>query len=249
MSFCLHPDCSYPNDPMNDGRQFCRNCGSSLLLSERYRIIKRLGKGGFSRTFEVECENFNYVLKVLNLSPFSRKVKQKVINLFKREAIVLQSLNHPGIPKVHENGYFELNFNNYPEPLYCLVMEKIDGLNLQEWLDIQGRKPVSLEQVCEYFKQLLEILDLVHKRGYFHRDIKPANIMLRPDGQLVLIDFGAVRDLAQTYLQHEELRNGTQIGSPGYAPQEQIHHGETFAQSDIFALGRTFFVEWLAAIA
>lgn len=240
MSCCLNPDCSYPNDPMNAGRKFCRNCGSSLILNERYRIIKHLGKGGFSRTFEVEYENLNYVLKVLNLSPFNKKAKEKVINLFKREAIVLQSLNHPGIPKVHENGYFELNFDNYPEPLYCLVMGKIDGLNLQEWLHTQGRKPVSLEQACEYFKQLLEILDLVHKRGYFHRDIKPANIMLRPDGQLVLIDFGAVRDLAQTYLQHEELRNGTQIGSPGYAPQEQMHYGETFAQSDLFALGRTF---------
>ncbi|KST64062.1 hypothetical protein BC008_41400 [Mastigocoleus testarum BC008] len=209
-------------------------------MNQRYRITKRLGKGGFSRTFEVEYENSHYVLKVLNLSPFTEKVRQKVVDLFKREANVLQFLNHPGIPKIHENGYFELKFSNYPEPLYCLVMEKVDGLNLQEWLDRQGEKPLPFEEIYKSFKQLVEILDLVHERGYFHRDIKPANIMLRPDGQLVLIDFGAVRDLAQTYLQHDDIRNGTQIGSPGYAPQEQIHYGETVAQSDIFALGRTF---------
>ncbi|MDJ0696448.1 MAG: ABC transporter substrate-binding protein [Mastigocoleus sp. MO_188.B34] len=240
MSCCLNPNCSHPNDPMNADRKFCRNCGSSLLLNQRYRITKRLGKGGFSRTFEVEYENSYYVLKVLNLSPFTEKVRHKVVDLFKREASVLQFLNHPGIPKVHENGYFELKFPNYPEPLYCLVMEKVDGLNLQEWLDRQGEKPLPFEEIYKSFKQLVEILDLVHERGYFHRDIKPANIMLRPDGQLVLIDFGAVRDLAQTYLQHDDIRSGTQIGSPGYAPQEQIHYGETVAQSDIFALGRTF---------
>ncbi|MEM7555848.1 MAG: bifunctional serine/threonine-protein kinase/ABC transporter substrate-binding protein [Cyanobacteria bacterium P01_A01_bin.84] len=241
MSHCLNPNCTYPYDPMNDGRRFCRNCGSNLLLNNRYRVVKHLGKGGFSKTFEVVEKDKRYVLKVLNLYHFhNQKVKDKVISLFKREALVLQSLDHPGIPKVDIGGYFEVAYPESNEPLYCLVMEKIDGFNLQQWLDRSQHEIISVEKAYEWLKQLLEILEKVHQQGYFHRDIKPANIMIRPNGQLVLIDFGAVRDLAQTYLQHEEANNGTQIGSPGYAPLEQIHHGKAVAQSDFFALARTF---------
>ncbi|MGD1874890.1 MAG: ABC transporter substrate-binding protein [Mastigocoleus sp.] len=241
MSYCLNPRCNYPDDPMNDDRKFCRNCGEVLILNNRYRITKHLGKGAFSRTFEVVEKEKLYVLKVLNLHRFhNQKIKNKVISLFQREALVLQSLDHPGIPKVNVGGYFEISYPNYSEPLYCLVMEKIEGLTLQQWLEHHHHEVLSVEEAYEWLKQLLDILEKVHEQGYFHRDIKPSNIMIRPNGQLVLIDFGAVRDLAQTYLQHDEVANGTQIGSPGYAPQEQMHHGKAVAQSDFFALARTF---------
>jgi ABC-type branched-subunit amino acid transport system substrate-binding protein/tRNA A-37 threonylcarbamoyl transferase component Bud32 len=221
-----------------DGKIFCRNCGANLLLENRYRVIKLLGSGGLARTFEVEDNGTKKVLKVLSLSLFSDlEKKQKVINLFKREAEVLSRFNNPGIPQVNSDAYFELRFKDVTEPLYCLVMEKIEGLNLQQWLDSQDNKPISPKQAIAYLKQLLEILDQVHALGYFHRDIKPANIMLRPDGKLVLIDFGAVRDLAQTYLQ--ENKENTIIGTPGYSPPEQMA-GKPVAQSDFFALGRTF---------
>jgi serine/threonine protein kinase len=64
-------------------------------------------------------------------------------------------------------------------------MEKIDGLNLQEWLESRGNQPITPVQALNWLKQLAEILDQVHQKQYFHRDIKPANIMLRPNGQLV----------------------------------------------------------------
>ncbi|MBD6617199.1 ABC transporter substrate-binding protein [Komarekiella sp. 'clone 1'] len=239
MSYCLNPNCTNPADPMNDnGKVFCRNCGANLLIENRYRVIKLLSIGGFARTFELEDNGIKKVLKLLSLSRFSDLGKKhKVINLFKREAEVLSRLNNSGIPQVDPDGYFELNFPDYPEPLHCLVMEKIEGLNLQQWLENQNHKPVTPEQAIAYFKQLVEILAQVHAQGYFHRDIKPTNIMLRPDGQLVLIDFGAVRDLAQTYLQQHQ--DNTIIGTPGYSPPEQMK-GNAVAQSDFFALGRTF---------
>jgi eukaryotic-like serine/threonine-protein kinase len=239
MSYCLNPKCTNPADPMNDnGKTFCRHCGVNLLIKNRYRVIKLLGGGGFARTFEVEDNSTKKVLKVLSLSRFSNlENKHKVINLFQREAEVLSRLNNSGVPKVDSDGYFELRFQDCPEPLYCLVMEKIEGLNLQQWLENHDNKPVTPEQAIAYLKQLVEILAKVHAQGYFHRDIKPANIMIKPDGHLVLIDFGAVRDLAQTYLQqHQE---NTIIGTPGYSPPEQMK-GNAVAQSDLFALGRTF---------
>ncbi|MCF2146394.1 bifunctional serine/threonine-protein kinase/ABC transporter substrate-binding protein [Desmonostoc muscorum LEGE 12446] len=239
MSYCLNPKCPNPADLMNaNGNIFCRNCGENLLLKNKYRLIKLLGSGGFSRTFEVEDNGIKKVLKVLNLSLFSDDDKKsKIVDLFKREAEVLIRLNNSGIPQVEPDGYFELNFPNCPEPLYCLVMEKIEGLNLQQWLKNRDHKPITPELAIAYLKQILEILDRVHAQGYFHRDIKPANIMVKPDGKLVLIDFGAVRDLAQTYVQQQN--ENTIVGTLGYSSPEQMK-GTVVKQSDFFALGRTF---------
>ncbi|MDF5709084.1 MAG: bifunctional serine/threonine-protein kinase/ABC transporter substrate-binding protein [Nostoc sp. S4] len=239
MSYCLNPKCPNPADLMNaNGNIFCRNCGANLLLENKYRVIKLLGSGGFSWTFEVEDNGIKKVLKVLNLSLVSdNEKKSKIVNLFKREAEVLIRLNNSGIPQVEPDGYFELNFLDSPEPLYCLVMEKIDGLNLQQWLKNREHKPITPELAIAYLKQILKILDRVHAQGYFHRDIKPANIMVKPDGQLVLIDFGAVRDLAQTYVQQQN--ENTIVGTLGYSSPEQMK-GTVVKQSDFFALGRTF---------
>jgi ABC-type branched-subunit amino acid transport system substrate-binding protein/serine/threonine protein kinase len=198
-----------------------------------------LGGGGFGETFEVDEQGILKVLKVLNPARFSDpKSKRKVVSLFQQEAEVLSQLHHSGIPKVDSDGYFAFWPQNSQEPLHCLVMEKIDGSNLQEWLEGQGDQPITPVQALNWLKQLAEILDQVHQKQYFHRDIKPANIMLRPNGQLVLIDFGAVRELTQTYL-HQQNATGTMIGSVGYAPPEQLR-GKAVPQSDFFALGRTF---------
>ncbi|BAZ16100.1 serine/threonine kinase [Calothrix sp. NIES-4071] len=249
MSHCLNPKCFNPNDPINKYGIICIHCGENLLLQKQYRIIRRMGTGGFARTFEVESQDNTKsikVVKILNLSRYDnfdqkeRDKKEKIIKLFKREAEVLNRLNHPGIPKV-DDGYFEFEFKNGSEPLHCLIMEKIDGVNLQQWLDERNNQPIDFELAREWLKQITLILEQVHAHGFFHRDIKPANIMLRPNGQLVLIDFGAVRDLADTFLQFDSTdARGTCIGSVGYAPPEQYLHGLAVQQSDFFALGRTF---------
>lgn len=249
MSHCLNPKCLNPTDPINKYGIICIHCGENLLLQKQYRVIRLIGAGGFAKTFEVESQDETKsikIVKILNLSRFDnsnpkeRDKKDKIIKLFKREAEVLSRLNHPGIPKV-DDDYFQVEFKNGSEPLHCLIMEKIDGVNLQQWLNDRDNKPIDFELAREWLKQITLILEQVHAHGFFHRDIKPANIMLRPNGQLVLIDFGAVRDLAETFLQENEtLTNGTCIGSVGYAPPEQYLHGLAVQQSDFFALGRTF---------
>lgn len=234
MSYCLNPKCLNPSDPANANRRTCCNCGSELFLQGRYRVIQALGGGGFGKTFEVDDRGVRKVLKVLF------KDHPKAVELFQQEARVLSRLKHPGIPRVEEDGYFTYVPAGSKNTFHCLVMEKIEGANLQDWLKSRGNKPISQEEALDWLKQLTEILEEVHKLQYFHRDIKPHNIMRRPNGQLVLIDFGTAREVSGTYLvKVGQGQNVTGIVSPGYTPPEQSN-GKAVPQSDFYALGRTF---------
>lgn len=236
VSYCLNPKCPNPSDPSNANRQVCRHCGSQLLLHGRYRITQPMGGGGFGRTFEIEDKERveKRVLKVL------LKNHPKAVSLFKQEADVLSKLRHPGIPAVDPDGYFTFLAQGAKDPLHCLVMERIEGPNLQDWIKSRGNQPITQEQAIDWLKQLSDILQSVHDMQYFHRDIKPHNIMLKPNGQLVLIDFGTAREVSGTFIaKQKEGQNVTGIVSPGYTPPEQTN-GKAVPQSDFFALGRTF---------
>lgn len=230
MSFCINPHCL---KPQNTGSMlFCQSCGSELLLEGRYRVIGILGGGGFGKTYEVlERDGSKRVLKVL-LHNYP-----KAVSLFQQEAQVLSQLNHPGVPR--GNGYFTFLPNNVHEPLHCLVMEKIEGLNLEQYVSQRQYRPINQELALEWLKQLSDILRQVHSQNFFHRDIKPSNIMLTGDGQLVLIDFGAAREVTSTYVQKQAVGQVTGIHSPGFTPPEQLN-GQAVLTSDFFAIGRTF---------
>ena len=238
--YCINPNCSQGDMPLEASATFCPHCESPLLLKNRYGVTRILGKGGFGKTYEVSDiqsqgkADSRKVLKVLiNNHP-------DAIRLFQREAAVLQKLQHPGIPNVEE--IFKLWPEDSIDPLHCIVMEYIDGCDLQSWLAAKGDRPMAPEQAIAWLKQLVNILSVLHQNPqeqYFHRDIKPANIMLRPNGNLVLIDFGAVREVTDTLLYKVgKGRSLTGINSPGYAPPEQMNC-KPLLQSDFFALGRT----------
>jgi serine/threonine protein kinase len=232
MSVCINPNCANPNN--QDTMLFCQSCGSELLLEERYRTIRQLGKGGFSITYEIrDCKVNNLkVLKVLSNN------HPKYIELFQRESQILSCLDHPGIPKVEPDAYFTFYPHQSNTPLYCLVMQKIEGLDLKEYIQHRGR-PISEKRALEWLLQLINILQEVHNRNFFHRDIKPSNIMLQADGQLVLIDFGSAREITATYMWKQSEGEVTGVMSSGYTPIEQMN-GQALPQSDFFALGRTF---------
>ena len=198
-----------------------------------YRVIRLLGQGGFCQTYEVEANDTVQVLKVLTKDDYP-----KAVALFQREAKVLVKLRHPGIPKVPKDGYFQAT--TPAGTIYCLVMEKIPGLDLGQWLDNRQHRPITESLALDWLRQVMEILAQVHRQNYFHRDIKPANIMLKPDGQLVLIDFGGVREVTDSFLVDQQAGRtaSTRIHSRGYAPLEQLD-GHAVPQSDFFALGRT----------
>ncbi|MBD1915904.1 MULTISPECIES: serine/threonine-protein kinase [Cyanophyceae] len=236
MSLCINPSCRQPNHPDNGGSSTCMACGSALVLQDRYRVMRLISSdSGFGRVYEAYERNVPKILKVLKEG---YNTNDKVVELFRREAQVLSQLNHPGVPRVESEGYFLYHPANGGEPSHCLVMEKIEGPNLKQWMVQQGNHPISEKQAMLWLTQLTDVLDLVHQHNYFHRDIKPENVMLRPSGQLVLVDFGAAREMTQTYMANLGDSGITTVSSAGYTPPEQ-EQGQAVPQSDFYALGRT----------
>ncbi|MER3492644.1 MAG: protein kinase [Mastigocladus sp. ERB_26_2] len=234
MSLCVNPHCLQQQN--SDDELFCLYCGSELLLQGRYRVISQLRRGGFGLTYRVSeiRSNIPKVLKVLINN------QSKAVELFKQEAEVLAKLNHPDIPKVERDDYFVYFPRNSQQPIHCLVMEKIVGMDLQQWMENREMRPIDQKLAIQWLRELVTILDQVHSQNFFHRDIKLSNIMLRADGDLALIDFGTVRQVTGTYqAKIASGQNITGIISAGYTPPEQIN-GRAEPRSDFFALGRTF---------
>ena len=238
MSYCLNPACQNPQNA--DSTQFCLNCGSKLLLRERYRAIKPLGRGGFGRTFLAVDQDKPSKPRcaIKQFFPLSQGTSssEKAAELFNREAVRLDELGkHPQIP--------ELLAHFQQERYQYLVQEFIEGQNLQEELARTG--PFSESQILSLLKDLLPVLQFVHDRSVIHRDIKPPNIIRRRisqtpiiytyptlTGELVLVDFGAAKLV-------EGLREtGTVIGSPEFVAPEQIR-GQAVYASDLYSLGIT----------
>jgi serine/threonine protein kinase len=229
MILCINPYCSQPKN--SDQVLFCESCGSELLLESKYRVAKLMSnKGGFGNTYEVMERDVSKVLKVL------KSYDAKAIELFEREFRILNSLSEEGIagiPKVED--LFLYTPRNSTQPLHCLVMERIYGMDLEEYLKATKRA-INEKTAVGWLSQLTQILDEIHRQGIFHRDIKPSNIILQPDGQLVLIDFGAAKERTP----NNSTSQPTCIHTPGYAAPEQQASGKASPQSDFFALGRTF---------
>ncbi len=118
-------------------------------------------------------------------------------------------------------------------------MEEIPGKNLKVWMEDRNYKPISEIHALRWLEKLAKIVHAIHQEDFFHRDIKPSNIMLKPNGELVLIDFGSIKKVGNTFLRERERNEVTSIHSSGYAPNEQ-EAGRALPQSDFFAIGRTF---------
>ncbi|HBK99620.1 MAG TPA: serine/threonine protein kinase, partial [Microcoleaceae bacterium UBA10368] len=232
MICCINPNCEKPENP--DGQTYCITCGVKLvpILRNRFRMIGFLGKGGFGRTYlaeDIDKLNQRCVVKQLAPNVQGTWAINKAVELFKQEAIQLQQLGqHPQIPSL--DAYFEQD--NY---LY-LVQQFVDGDNLLKLFQNRGIWQES--QVKQLLLELLPVLKFIHEQKIIHRDIKPENIMRRrSDGLFMLIDFGVSKQLSGTVMS----RLGTQIGSDGYTPLEQMQGGEAYPASDLFSLGATAF--------
>jgi serine/threonine protein kinase len=228
MSLCINPQCSKPEN--SDRMLFCQGCGSGLLLADKYRVTKLMSdKGGFGNTYEIVEQGVPKVLKVL------KSDNPKAIELFDREYRVLENLTEDGIGGIpHVEDLFLYKPNGSLHDLHCLVMERIYGMDLEEYVKAIKR-PIDERTAIGWLSQLTQILSEIHSRDIFHRDIKPSNIILQPDGQLVLIDFGAVKE-AVPNVQGQ----ATCIYTPGYAAPEQQRPGQASPRSDFYSLGRTF---------
>ncbi|MDF5719717.1 MAG: serine/threonine-protein kinase [Rhizonema sp. PD37] len=206
---------------------------SGKILEGRYKIVRVLGSGGFSETYVAEDMKLpdNPLCVVKQLKPANTKSEQLVIarRLFNSEAKTLYKLGtNNQIPQLF--AYFE------EEEEFYLVQEYIVGHALSQ--ELPTGKRLQQAKVIEILKDLLQTLTFVHHNGVIHRDIKPNNIIRRDsDSKLVLIDFGAVKEVTTQLLNNPEQTAFTiGIGTRGYAPSEQ-YYGRPQYSSDIYAVG------------
>ncbi len=228
--YCLNPDCLQPENPPDAST--CASCGQPLLVRNRYRAFKRLGQGGFGATFLARDEDMPSkpwrVIKQLRPAENSPQLARLAEELFNREAEVLERLGeHSQIPKLY--AHFQEGGKFY------LVQEFIEGITLAQ--EARRNGPFSEEQARQVMQEVLLILSYVHSHNTVHRDIKPANLIRRKeDGRLVLIDFGAVKQLGPG---HEAQEEGTAIRSLGFSPPEQVAGQAVGPASDLYALAAT----------
>lgn len=207
------------------------------LLDYRYQVIKVLATGGFGENYIAQDTKRpgNPICVVKHLKPTSSESRffDTAKRLFQSEAETLEKLgNHDQIPRLL--AYFVENKDFY------LVQEFIEGHPLTDEL-VSGKR-WNENQVIQMLISVLSILEFVHSQGVIHRDIKPDNIIRRySDGKLVLVDFGAVKQLRASYglgaMNGMENPSATvAIGTPGYMPTEQ-GQGRPRHNSDIYSLG------------
>ena len=199
------------------------------LIKERYRILEILGKGGISITYKALDEQINQPVAIKGLS-LRQTQDWKIIELFEREARVLQNLNHPAIPNYLD--YFQTDTNE--DRYFYIVQEVASGQSLAEWIK-QGGRPSETE-VRNIAQQILDILIYLHQFNppVIHRDIKPQNIIRQSDGKVYLVDFGAVKD---TYRQ-TMTAGSTVVGTYGYMAPEQFR-GQAKPATDLYGLAAT----------
>ncbi|MGB7444206.1 MAG: tetratricopeptide repeat protein [Coleofasciculaceae cyanobacterium] len=208
------------------------NLGLRQTVGGRYRIISQLGQGGFGQTFLAQDQhlpgNQQCVVKQLKPQATDPLTLQTARRLFDTEAQVLYRLGvHEQIPRLF--AYFEENQEFY------LVQELIEGEDLTHEL-IAGKK-LDEKQTISLLKEILEILEFVHQQNVIHRDVNPGNLIRRKqDGKLVLIDFGAVKQVSTQLINQGQTNFTVVIGTPGYLPNEQAN-GNPRLCSDIYAVG------------
>lgn len=209
---------------------------NNQLLNNRYRILKKIGDGGFGTTYLAEDRQMpshrHCVIKELKPIHNDPQAYQLIQERFKREAAILEDLGqkHDQIPQLY--AYCQEQGNFY------LIQEYIQGETLSAKVSKTGN--LTEAETREILLQLLTILEYVHAKKIVHRDIKPDNIILRYSDNLpVLIDFGAVKETMGTVMTSSG--NSTPsivIGTPGFMPSEQSI-GRPVYSSDLYALGLT----------
>jgi eukaryotic-like serine/threonine-protein kinase len=232
MSYCINPQCSDRHNP--DTATSCQACNTQLsLYGGRFQVLAKISKPNHnpaSEVFKVSDYRDNQRSKVLKTLT---NTTAEFATRFDREIEILKKSKNSGIPAYIVD--FDLPASaNRPE-LHCLVMEWIEGEDLEAWLATNGK--LTYEHIAlTWLNKITIVLAYLHSKKHFHRDIKPSNIMLRDNGDLALIDFGIVRAITQTV---DLYGASTHAYTPVYAAPEQLS-GNAVPQSDFYALGKTF---------
>lgn len=196
------------------------------VIDGKYEVLREIGRGGMSVVYLAMDTHLNKQWAVKEIrKKGSGKNDEIVVNSLLAEANMMKRLDHPALPRIVDiidNGI----------TIY-VVMDYIEGESLDKILNEFGSQPE--DKVIEWAMQIADALSYLHsqKPPIIYRDMKPANVMLKPEGNIKIIDFGIAREYKE-----QNLADTTVLGTKGYAPPEQ-YSGQTDPRSDIFALGMT----------
>jgi serine/threonine protein kinase len=197
-----------------------------------YEIVGTLGYGGMGEVYRVRHGISDRIdaMKLLRAAPGSGLQAQEMMDRFVREIRLLATLHHPNIATLHTAFRHEHEL--------VMVMECVEGEDLGRRLPAG----LTLEESLRYTRQVLEALRYAHGRGIVHRDIKPSNIMITPQGEVKLLDFGlALGGLALGAPEERLTTTGALVGSMHYIAPEHISGEPHDARSDIYAVGVTLY--------
>ena len=206
----------------------------ATLLHSRYEIVRRIGGGGMGAVYLARDKNLGdaaRAVKEMIQSNIDESQHEKAIGDFKRESMLLSSLEHPSIPTIYD--YF---YDNDAGRFY-LVMKYIAGGDFLARLRNAPNNRLDEKTVADWGCQVADVLHYLHRQNppIIYRDLKPANLMIDGNsGRVMLIDFGIAR-----WVQKEE-KGVTAVGTMGYAPPE-LFSGKVEPRSDIYSLGATLF--------
>ncbi|HMO81960.1 MAG TPA: protein kinase [Pyrinomonadaceae bacterium] len=205
------------------------------LLNGRYEIVRKIGGGGMGAVYLASDNNLGGVLRAVKemvQAHIEDEQQEKAISDFKRESMILSTLDHPSIPTIFDY-FFDEN-----EHRFYLVMKYISGGDLAARLRSAPEGRLDERTVTEWAIQIADVLDYLHNQPspIVYRDLKPSNIMVDgSSGRIMLIDFGIARSISQ-----REEKGVTAVGTMGYAPPE-LFSGNVEPRSDIYSLGSTIF--------
>lgn len=199
------------------------------IIDGKYKILNKIGQGGMSVVYLAMNERANKQWAIKEVRKDGVKEYDVVRQGLIAETDILKRLNHPHLPSIIDVIDRDDTF--------LIVMDYIEGKSLDHWLKKDGAQPQ--EKVVEWAKQICDVLGYLHSRKppIIYRDLKPANVMLKPDGQIMIIDFGTAREFKETSIEDTSC-----LGTQGYAAPEQYGgHGQTDARTDIYTLGATMY--------
>ena len=199
------------------------------LVDGKYKVLNKVGQGGMSVVYLAMNEKANKQWAIKEVRKDGIKDFEVVRQGLVAETDILKKLSHPNLPSIIDVIDTDDSF--------IIIMDYIQGNSLNKSLDEYGAQPQ--DQVIEWAKQLCDVLGYLHTRtpAIIYRDMKPANVMLKPDGNVTLIDFGTAREFKE-----KNLADTTCLGTVGYAAPEQFGGmGQTDARTDIYCLGATLY--------
>lgn len=199
------------------------------VIDGKYKILNVVGKGGMSVVYLAMNERANKQWAIKEVRKDGMQSFEVVKQNLVAETDLLKKLNHPHLPSIIDVIDCDDTF--------LIVMDYIEGNPLSKALETSGAQ--NQDDVIEWAKQLCDVLGYLHLRKppIIYRDMKPSNVMLKPDGNVMLIDFGTAREF-----KYSSVADTTCLGTQGYAAPEQFGgHGQTDARTDIYCLGATMY--------